>query len=880
MGKRAIAKGFDPKALYLFTEDKHNPHLDVLVDHIQAHNTARPLYSIGPYKTFLPSFNSLKKAPNDGGLAIHCTPNLPSEQDLALMAEKGIHSALYLAPFAPSALPKDIVEAYLRHNIHVFGPNSLGLIAPNKNLNISLNPYPLKKGKIAFVSQSNALAATVLDWASAHDIGFSHFVSLGHTQDVGLDDMIDYLGSDPYTRAIILCMESIQHKRHFMSAARAAARNKPIIVLKTGNHQESSHAVQTHTGAMTTSDMVYNCAFRRAGMLRVDTIAELFAAAETLAMTKPFKGKRLAIASNGGGLGILALDHLLEQGGQLAQISEDTRKALESRFPDAYFQRFPLSLGDSARPQDYADLYTILRKDRGIDCTIILHTPTFHTPCDVFAVALADSYQKNKGGLIACWTGEQNGAKARKILEQATIPAYHSPRMAIMAFIHMVRYLENQHLLMQTPQRVPNAVRPEREPVRAIIDQAISDQRQWLKENEVKAILAAYGIQTVTSHIAANLEDAGSLARQIGFPVALKIMSPDLVHKSDIGGVALNLRDEPEVEKAADSMLKRLKEKHPTAQVDGFILQKMMVMPHHHEVIAGMSHDDIFGPVLLFGQGGTATEIIGDHAVALPPLNMALADDLIQQTRISALFGGYRGTPALAREKLAQLLVELSELTIDFPEIQEMEINPIFLTPNDAIAVDARIRVKPITHSFPNRRLAIRPYPAELEEYFTLRNGQETFIRPIRPEDEPAHMAFMKKVSPEDIRFRFFGTVRELPHSEMARLTQIDYDREMAFIAVTDNSPNAETLGVVRTSTDPFNEHAEYAILVRSDLKGQKLGWKLLNKMIDYCRSRGTHYFCGQILKENRTMISMVKALGFQVTPVIDDDIVDVKLKL
>lgn len=799
------------------------------------------------------------------------------------LGEGGAKAVLFIGENPHGKMDRtELRKIALKYKMRILGPNSMGTIVPSKNLNASTTHLPVSKGKIAFISQSGSIASSVIDWAHAHGVGFSHFVSLGEGCDVDIGAVLDYLGSDPFTRAIMIYMESIEERRNFMSAARASARNKPIIVMKTGKYREIETSNHSHTRAMAGTDLVYDAVFERAGMLRVNSIAELFAAAETLSTTKPFKGKRLGIISNGGGLNMLAADHLFDSKGQMGKLSEDTLAKIKKVVPHSPHPQNPVDLGLNATPKQFADIYDILASSKEVDCLLYLYAPSMHGDSSQCAKALVTAHKKAKFNLITCWVGDQTVAQARALFERNDIPTYSSPRMAVSGFMHIVEYKKNQLSLMETPERVPAETKPARSVVRAIIDSALDEGRDWLMEQETKSILKAYGIQTVTPHVVKTAKEAGEKAREIGFPVVVKVLSKDIVHKSDVGGVVLSLQTQERVEQAIKDITERVHGFQPDAVIDGFIIQKMYDRQHTQELIAGMSHDAVFGPVLLFGQGGTATELIADRALALPPLNMRLAKDLIARTNISKLLDGYRDSPAVDMDALCHLLIELSEICIDFPEIQEMDINPIFSSHKGALAVDSRMRIKRITHKFPNRRLTIRPYPAELEEQFTLRNGRKVLIRPIKPEDEPAHNEFVSKVSPEDIRFRFFGSVRELPHTEMARLTQLDYDREMAFIAQAPSEVDGhmETLGVVRTGTDPNNENAEYAILVRSDLKGQKLGWKLLNKMIEYCRSRGTEYFTGQILRENRTMIEMVKAMGFETKAVIEDDIVEVKLKL
>ncbi|WP_135078172.1 bifunctional acetate--CoA ligase family protein/GNAT family N-acetyltransferase [Terasakiella sp. SH-1] len=886
MGIRNLQKMFSPSSICVIGASKNkNDDAHLVIQNLTQGGFNGPVMPISTDQTAIGgilTYKDVASLPLLPDLAIICCEARSPKEDLENLAQNGVKSAILIGK-AETALEAEYTNELTRtYGIRILGPDSMGAIIPSKNLNASTLHLPVQPGKIAFVSQSDSMSSTVLDWANAHGVGFSHFISLGNSSGIDYGDIIDYLGSDPFTRAILLYMESIHERRNFMSAARAAARNKPILVMKTGKHEAVSLMTQSHTGAMAGSDLVYDAAFKRAGMLRVNSIAELFAAAETLSVTKPFKGKRLAVISNGGGLNIISSDHLLDNGGELAEFSDETKEKIQNLLKKSPSISNPVDLGANADGNIYAQAYEIVKTSKEADCILFLHAPNKHCDSTQCAQKLAEAHKKLKGHILTCWVGEESIKQARKVFEENQIPTYTSPRMAITAFMHIVQYLENQEMLMETPQRVPADIKPARLKVRKIIDEALSRGENWLKETDTKQILKAYGIDTVESHFVTSMEEARKTACEIGFPVVVKIISQDVVHKSDVGGVVLSLTTEQSVEDAICGIKERVTAYNPDAVIDGYIVQKMVSMPMAHELIAGMTHDPVFGPVMLFGEGGTATELIGDRAIALPPLNMGLAKDVISRTNISRLLDGYRDHPEVDKNALCQLLIELSEICIDFPEILEMDINPIFSSKDGALAVDSRMRIQECTKKFPNRRLAIRPYPAELEESFTLRNGRETLIRPIRPEDEPAHNEFMTKISPEDIRFRFFGSVRKLPHSEMARLTQIDYDREMAFIAQAPHEEDGhmETLGVVRTGTDPNNDEAEYAILVRSDLKGQKLGWKLLNKMIEYCRSRGTAYFTGQILRENRPMLDMVKAMGFEAHTIMEEDIVEVRLKL
>jgi acetyltransferase len=880
MGIRNLDKMFSPRSICIVGDNSLKDNL--------AHIVIQNLISGGFKGPILPvisntqaiagilCYPAIDDLPLNCDLALICHPRYESVETIERLAQCGVKAIILIGTGdqeTTEILP--LIKAARTHNIRLLGPNSMGAIIARLNLNASCFHASAKAGKIAFISQSPSLSCAVLDWANAHGIGFSHFITMGQSEGVSLGDLIDYLGSDPFTRAILIQMDSLSERRNFMSAARAAARNKPLVILK-------NDAISPHPESLNIESLVYDAAFRRAGMLRVETLGEMFAAAETLSVTRPFKGNRIAIVSNGQGLNTLITDILDRDHFVLANLSEDTCQQIQKLTGTHKQTCNPINLGLLIKPDAYAKAYEILKKSKEVDAIIFLHSPSYLNNSLESAQELVQAHKKLKGNILTCWLGEETVLPARKLFEENNIATYQTPKMAVMAISHILEYLETQKTLMQIPNRLPNDVKPQRARVKQLISDALSKGETQLNESIVKEILQSYQINSIQSYFVKNGDEAVQVANRIGFPVVLKLVTQADIKKSDVGGVVLSILSPQSLRLAIDAMNVRLHDFSQDAEAEGFIIQKMIDKDSQHEVRIAMHHDHIFGPVLLFGEGGSASEIRNDLALGLPPLNMALAKDLISRTNVSQLLKGYLNHDATNLDHLAQILVEISDLCIDFPEIQSLDINPFFVSDKGALAVDCTMKIQEITHKFPNRRLAIRPYPSELEEKFTLRNGREVLIRPIRPEDEPAHNDFVAKVSKEDIRFRFFGSVRELPHSEMARLTQIDYDREMAFIAVAPNeeSSDMETLGVVRTGTDPNNDDAEYAILVRSDMKGQRLGWKLLNKMIEYCRSRGTKNFTGQILRENKTMIDMVKSMGFEAHGSIEGDIVEVKLNL
>ncbi|MDJ0947502.1 MAG: GNAT family N-acetyltransferase [Alphaproteobacteria bacterium] len=824
-------------------------------------------------------------------LAVICTPPATVPGLIETLGKRGTRAAIVLTAGLSrektergETLEKALIKAARRHQLRILGPNCLGLLVPGIKLNASFSHLPAGGGHIAFVSQSGAMCTAVLDWARSRGIGFSHFVSLGNKADVDFGDVIDYLGSDPSTRSILLYIEGIKDGRKFMSAARAAARNKPVLAIKAGRVAEGARAAASHTGALAGADEVYEAAIRRAGMLRVKENAQLFTAVETLARARPPRGDRLAILTNGGGIGVMAVDSLIEGGGTLARLSAETIAQLDAVLPATWSRDNPVDIIGDAPGERYSEAMKILLKAKEVDAVLVMHSPTATADSTEAAEAVIAAAKGTQRTVLTAWIGGDTVRPARDRFFEAGIPSYPTPEQATKTFADIIQYQRNQELLMETPAAVAAEIKPATDAARILVEGALAEPggrgAKLMREPEAKAVLAAYGIPTVETHIAASPDDAVGAAEEIGFPVALKILSPDITHKTDVGGVALHLETPEGVRMAAEAMLERLGKEKPKARVNGFTVQEMANRPGAHELIAGATTDPVFGPVILFGEGGTAVEVIADRNIGLPPLNMTLARELVSRTRIARLLQGYRDRPAVDLDALCRTLIQVSQLIIDVPEIAELDINPLLTDQHGVLALDARIAVahprKPGV-----KRLAIRPYPQDLEEEFTMKSGRKVLFRPIRPEDEPQHHEFIAKLSSEDIHFRFFGHVRELPHSQMARFTQIDYDREMAFIATgKKRGGRPETLGVVRTVSDPDNVRTEFAIVVRSDLKGQGLGTALLVKMIDYCRARGTREMVGQILTNNRAMLGLAKRLGFERIGMIDHEAVEMLLDL
>jgi acetyltransferase len=835
------------------------------------------------------AYPRVSEAPDPPDLAVICTPPATVPGLIRELGEVGSRAAVVLtaglaAQKGPSGgtLQEEMLEAARPHRLRILGPNCVGLMVPGIGLNGSFAHLDVLPGSLAFLSQSGGLCTAVLDWASAGGIGFSHFVSLGDSADVDVGDVLDYLGGEPETTAILLYLESIDEARKFMSAARSAARNKPVLVIKSGREPEGARAAASHTGALAGADEVYDAALSRTGMLRVFEIDELFDAVETLARAKPLLGDRLAVLTNGGGPGVMAADALSARGGRLARLSDETIDKLDAVLPATWSRGNPVDIIGDAPGERYAGAMLALLDDPDVDAILVLHTPTALASGVDAARAIIAAVKEHGAGrnVLTSWLGRETAAKGREILRAAGIPTYGTPEHAVRAFMHMVRYRRNQELLMETPPSLAEDFVAGTSEAAEVIRLALDEGRSMLTEPEAKTVLGAYGIPIVETRIAATPTEAAEVAADLGFPVALKLLSKDVTHKSDVGGVALDLESAYAVSGAAHTMLERISALRPDARVEGFTVQQMARRPRSHELIVGTATDPVFGPVILFGQGGTAVELVQDRAVALPPLNATLARELVSRTRIARLLEGYRDRPPADMEAILETLIKLSQLTIDLREVAEVDVNPLLADEEGVLALDARIRVEPAPEGGAGR-LAIRPYPKELEEAVTLRGGSTVLMRPIRPEDEPAHRDLFRAFSNEDMRFRFFGLVRELPHSQMARYTQIDYDREMAFIATDpEEAPDTKTLGVVRVVSDPDNTEAEFAIIVRSDMKGQGLGHALMEKVIRYCRDRGTGAIVGQVLLDNHRMLKLAETLGFSKHYDASAEVVEVRLEL
>jgi acetyltransferase len=821
-----------------------------------------PIRFVNPHQKEIegaPVFASVAALPETPDLAVIATPAPTVPGLIDELGARGCRAAVVItAGFSQGDLRAKMLSAAGKYLLRIVGPNCLGVLSPVHGVNASFAHMTPCAGSVALVSQSGAIATAMIDWAGASDVGFSHILSLGDMNDADFGDTLDYLALDEKTSAILLYVETITHARKFMSAARIAARAKPVIVVKAGRSAAGARAAATHTGALAGADLVYDAAFRRAGMLRVDGLRDLFDAAATLASGLRVGGDRLLIVTNGGGAGVLATDELEARGGRLAALDDSTRDAMDKVMPANWSRANPVDIIGDAPAARYTSALDILTKASDAqDAILVLNCPT--GVADNEACAQATAAAASHAPILTCWLGDATAAKARRIFTANRIPTFETPTDAVSAFMQLVDYRRNQEALMQTPSGGAHVSREARAQARAIIADVLADNRTMLTEPEAKTLLALYNIATVPTRVAQTPEEAAAQARTMAGPFVLKVLSRDISHKSDIGGVKLNLADDQAVQAAAADIAAAVAEKAPGARLDGFALQPMIKRPKAIELIVGLSVDRTFGPVILFGRGGTAVEIVADRAMALPPLNSVLARDVIARTQVSRLLAGYRDVAPADMAAIENVLIGVADLAADFPEIVGLDINPLLADSEGVVALDARNELSNASAGG-DTRFAIRPYPASLSGQIETREGVLLSIRPIRPEDEPALQEMVARSRPEDARLRFFGPMPQLHHRLAARLSQIDYDREMAFVAEDDDIKGI--LGVSRLIIEPNFKRAEYAIMVRSDLKGTGIGYQLMRAILAYARSRGVEVVHGDVLGENAPMLAMARGLG------------------
>ena len=828
------------------------------------------VYPINPrYKTIwkLEAFPSLLELESPVDLVIMAAPIASAPQTVRECKENGAGGVVIISAGGKetgakgreleSAIKNEAKDSGLR----IIGPNCLGIVCSQAKLNASFASHMPLPGKMAFVSQSGAICTSVLDLSIKEQIGFSYFVSLGSMLDVDFGDIIDYLGGDYQVNSIIMYIESLSRFRNFMSAARAVSRVKPIIAVKAGRTQAGARAAATHTGSLAGEDAVYDAAFERAGIVRVKTFEELFDCAELLAKQPRPLGPGLAIITNAGGPGVMAADALFDHGVDPVALRPETIQKLDEFLPPYWSRTNPIDILGDATSERYQKVVDICLKASEVKGLLIILTPQAMTRPTHVAQTLAGHLRGKPYPVFTSWMGGRDVEKGKEIFNHEGIPTFDSPERAVRAFMNLYRYSKNVKMLQEIPPNLPKKIEFDHERARILLDQGIETENFLLTEIESKDLLSAYGISVNSTKLTVSGAQAVEKALEMGFPVAMKICSRDILHKTNANGVSLNLKNESDVHDAFKRIMASARSFYPEAQIQGITIQKML--SPEYELILGTRRDRDFGPVVLFGMGGIMAEVLEDQAIALPPLNRLLARSLMEKTRIYRLLKGYRNHPPANLTLLEEILIRLSQLVTDFPEIEELDINPLMVTKNDFCAADARILLK-LTQVPPPLHLVISPYPRQYEVRIQHKEVGELFIRPIRPEDAPLLVKLFESLSPRSIVLRFFSPLKMLPHRMLARFTQIDYDREIALVALSGPELNERMLGVARIITNIYNQkHAEFSVIVGDPWQGKGIGAELLKRCLSISKDRGIEKVTGIVLPENTNMLALGKKLGF-----------------
>jgi acetyltransferase len=820
------------------------------------------------------AYPNLTALPHVPDLAVICTPaaTVPELIDecgrLGIMGMVIISAGFREAGAEGKRLEDEVRTAAARYSgLRIVGPNCLGIMVPSIALNASFAATMAAPGRVAFISQSGALCTSVLDWAHATGIGFSHFISIGNMLDVGIDDLLDYLAADPLTDAVVLYIESIDQAREFMSAARAFSRDKPIVAYKAGRFADSAQAAASHTGAMAGVDAVYQAAFRRAGMVRVFDIDEMFDCAELLARQRLPKGPRLAIITNAGGPGVMACDALLDRHGVLAKLDPATVDKLSASLPPFWSHGNPLDILGDAPAQRYADALAAVLSDSGIDAVLVVLTPQAMTDTSGSAAAVVEAARHSSKPVLAAWMGGAAVRDGVARMNSAGIPTYSTPEHAVRAFMRLVEFQRNREVLLETPRDLPIKFSLNRDKLRQKFDEIAGRNYELLSEDDSKQLLASYDIPVTLPRSAATAEEAVLRAREIGYPVVLKVRSPQITHKTDVNGVALNLADDEAVRCAFERIVASARRLRPEAEIQGVTIQRMMTAVHGVELILGVKRDPVFGPVMMVGFGGISAEVFQDRALELPPLNERLARRMLESLHSWPLLTGYRGRPVADVDQLIEILMRFSYFVAHLPEIREVDINPLLVTPTEVIALDARVfidRTLAPSPARPHAHLAICPYPEEYTETIGLADGTAIHLRAIRPEDEPVWKDLLRRSSTDSLWKRFRYLFKEATHEMASRFCFIDYDRELALCAEVVRQGKPLLVAVARLVADPDHQAADYGVLVADDFQHRGLGRLLTEKCIEIGRRWGLARITGETTTDNIAMIRIFRTLGFQ----------------
>lgn len=835
-----------------------------------------------------PVHRSVLDLPEAPDLAVILTPAATVPEIVGDCGRKGVRAAVVVsAGFREGGVPGAGYERQLRlqarkHGLRFLGPNSLGVIRTDIGLNASCGPSQPDKGRLALVSESGALCAAILDWARVRHVGFSSVVSTGMGSDVEFGEILDYLGRDPATDSIMLYLEGVDRARRFMSALRAAARAKPVVVMKAGRHGTGPTDTAFHTGTLVGADDVFDAAMRRAGVLRIRDFSELYTAAATLGAGVRVRGRKLAIVSNAGGPGTIAADRAQDRGLQIARLGAASLQRLAEELPPAAREGNPVYVRPDVDRTQFAAAMRICLEDPEVDSLLAILVPHALTDTGAIAESVIEIAKGSRKPVFACWMGGAGVESSRARFAAARIPNYMRPETAVDAIAGLGLYASNQQLLLQTPEPLELASAPDRARAQAVIDAALAAERDWLNPAESKEVLDAFGIPVVKSLPAHSAAEAAERAREVGFPVAMKILSPDIAHKTDVNGVRLNLVDERDVRDAYSRMLAEVARARPDADLQGVLIEPMYREQNRRELMVGVVRDPVFGPAISFGLGGILVEVIRDRAVALPPLNQFLVHELIRRTRAGLALQPLRGAPAADEDAVEQVMLRVSEIVCELPTVGAMDLNPLIVTERGAVVVDARIGVLPPQPAArPYDHMAIHPYPSGLRDSMTLPDGRVATIRPIRPEDAAIEAAFVHGLSEQSKFLRFMFGLRDLTPAMLSRFTQIDYDRELALIAVIDTPQGEQQIGVVRYTTLPDEETCEFAIVVGDEWQGKGLARRMFTRLIEAARERRLKVMSGVTLRENTRMIELSRSLGFETrTDPEDPELVQMTLSL
>ena len=888
MSIRNLEKIFNPRRIALIGATDTPDSLGVTVlNNVLSGGFRGVVYPIDPKHEALrgiPAYPNLESLPQIPDLALVCSPASEVPQVVAACGRAGIRGMIILSGgFRESgtrgkALQEEIAAIASKFDgLRIIGPNSLGVIATRVELNASHALSGPKPGKLAFVSESRALCNSVMDWAAEQGIGFSYFVSIGSMLDVGFGDIIDYCSKDPDTRAIILYLQSIAHARKFMSAARAFARVKPIVAYKAGRFSESARAAASHTGAMVAEDAVYDAAFERAGIVRVRELDDVFDVAELLASKRLPRGSRLAILGNAGGPAVIATDALLARGGTLAQFSDDTIHRLDGVLPPVGAHTNPVDLLDSAPPARFAQAIQITLKDPGVDAALVVYAAQAASDALATAKLVADASQQSSKPVLAAWMGANRVRAGMQLLNQSGMATHSTPEQAVRAFMHLVSYARNLDALYETPRDMSVHFNLNRNNLRKRLGPALKQSSGYLTENQAKAFLRAYDIPVADSLVAHSAAEAVELAGRIGYPVVLKILSPQIVHKVDVGGVALDLENAEEVRAAYDRIRVTTAAQRSDAEIKGVAVQKMVSVRRGHEVILGSKKDPTFGAIIMVGSGGVTTAVIQDRALGLPPLNERVARHMLESLRLWPLLQGFRGQPAVNVDRLIEVMIRFSCLITDYPEIKEFDINPLLVTPQHVTALDAVIVLDPEAQedrTDPYRHLAIRPYPDEYIRHHELKDGTAVILRPVKPEDEHLWHDLIASASAQSIHYRFRAFFHKSTHEMAVQYCVVDYEREIAMVAETPVQGRTKLIGVAHLLADANHETAEFAVIVSDAWQGKGLGGKLLDHCMELAQRWGIDRIVAETHPRNRAMLATFSKRGFQANVCYEDEAV------